>query len=141
MPPAEPPPRPTPPAARRWRERDALRAAWRERCPNCREGKAFRSLYALQPTCPVCGVRFERDAGSWLGAAVLAYALATLAVGVVMALLFVRYGLFPGIEWWLVATALVTILLVYRPVKAIWLWIMWVAGWFHRDREDPEAPG
>jgi uncharacterized protein (DUF983 family) len=139
MPPDAPAPRPTPPLASRWRDGAALRAALRGRCPTCRDGHAFRGLYTLHRTCPVCGVRFERDTGSWLGAAVVAYAFAILAVGVTMAILVARHGLFVGIEVVLVAVALVTILLVYRPVKAAWLWVMWAAGWVHRDREDPEA--
>jgi uncharacterized protein (DUF983 family) len=114
-------------------------AAVRGRCPNCREGQAVRGLSRVAPSCPVCGVRFERDPGSWLGAAVLAYTIGVLAVAVVGAVLVARRGLFVGLEWWLVATAVVSVLLVYRPVKGWWLWVMWAAGWVHRDREDPEA--
>jgi uncharacterized protein (DUF983 family) len=115
-------------------------AATTGRCPACREGAAFRGVYALKAQCPSCGVRFERDTGSWLGAAVIAYAFAILVVVVLGIVLVRRAGLFVGIEWWLVGAALATVLLVYRPVKGWWLWCMWAAGWVHRDREDPESP-
>lgn len=113
-------------------------AATLGRCPACRRGSAFRGLYAVAEFCPVCGVRFERDPGSWLGAAVIAYTIAIVVVAVVGGLAIGRRGLFVGLEWWLVGTALTTVLLVYRPVKGWWLWVMWAAGWIHRDREDPE---
>jgi uncharacterized protein (DUF983 family) len=114
-------------------------AATLGRCPACRRGAAFRGLYTVATTCPRCDVRFERDPGSWLGAAVIAYALGVLAVAVAATVLIARHGLFTGLEWWLVAVALGTVVLVYRPVKGWWLWVMWAAGWIHRDREDPEA--
>jgi hypothetical protein len=57
---------------------------------------------------------------------------------VVAAVLIADRGVFVGLEWYLVGTALVSVLLVYRPVKGWWLWVMWAAGWVHRDREDPE---
>lgn len=124
----------------RWRRLDRMWAATRGGCPACGGDGAFRGLYALRPLCPHCGVRFERDGGSWLGATVLAYALAVVAVGAAAWWIVARAPqLLPRLEWWLVATAVVSVLLVYRPVKGWWLWWMWAAGWVHRDGEDPEA--
>lgn len=103
------------------------------RCPACRRASAFRSLYVLHETCPACGVRFERDAGSFLGALAVAYGLA-IAILVAFSLLTVpRYGLFDGLAFALVAVAVVAVLAVYRPAKAWWLWWMWAAGFVHRD--------
>jgi uncharacterized protein (DUF983 family) len=114
-----------------------MAAATFGRCPNCRRGGAFRGLYALHERCPECGVRFERDPGSWLGAAVLAYGVSILAVAA-LAWYLIDQGVSRGLEWWLVGGALTSVLLVYRPAKGWWLWWMWAAGWVHRDREDPD---
>ncbi len=129
----------TPPAGERWRRWDRMLVAVRGGCPACGGPGAFRSLYALRERCPHCGVRFERDAGSWLGAAVIAYGFTIVVLALVGWWLVARAGgLGAGLEWWLVAAGVTTVLLVYRPVKGWWTWCMWVAGWVHRDGEDPE---
>lgn len=129
----------TPPAKERWRRWDRMLVATRGGCPACGGPGAFRGVYALRERCAHCRVRFERDAGSWLGAAVIAYAFAIMACALVAWWIVTRAGgLGVGLEWWLVATGVATVLIVYRPVKGWWLWCMWAAGWVHRDGEDPE---
>lgn len=123
----------------RWRRVDRMLIATRGGCPACGAPGAFAGAYALRERCRQCGVRFERDPGSWLGAAVLAYGLAIVACALVAWWIVARGGArLVALEWWLVATAVATVLLVYRPVKGWWLWCMWVAGGVHRDGEDPE---
>lgn len=117
-----------------------LEAALAGRCPACGGGRAFAGLYHLHPRCERCGVVFERDPGTWLGAAVLAYAVAIAAAGVFAALTIPGRGLYPGLEWGLVVSATATVALTYRPIKAFWLWITWVAGFVHRPGEDPDVP-
>lgn len=109
------------------------------RCPACGEGGVFVSLYGVRPTCRRCGVRFERDVGSWLGALVVAYVVAIVVVAAVAAVLIAFFGLFRGLEWVLIGTAFVTVALSYRPAKGWWLWWMWAAGFVTRDGEDEHA--
>jgi uncharacterized protein (DUF983 family) len=130
----------TTPWRARFRARGHLRAALAGRCPSCRRGEAFAGLYQLRPRCASCGVVYERDPGTWLGAAVLAYGAAILAAVLFAALTVPGRGLYPGLEWGLVATATLTVALLYRPIKALWLWITWVMGFVHRPQEDPDAP-
>jgi len=47
----------------------------RLRCPVCREGSVFSGPYAMNATCPRCGIRFERENGYFLGAMVFAYVM------------------------------------------------------------------
>ncbi len=115
-------------------------AAVRGHCPACGAPGAFVGVYRLRARCQACGVVFERDGGTWLGASVLAYALAVVAMVVVALVTIPGHGLYRGLEVVLALTALVTVLVVYRPVKGWWLWATWAAGWVHRDGEDPEAP-
>jgi uncharacterized protein (DUF983 family) len=109
------------------------------RCPACGEPGAFAGAYRLRSRCSRCGVVFERDGGTWLGAAAVAYALAVVAMGLFAWATVPGRGLYAGIEFWLAGVAVATVLLVYRPVKGWWLWVTWAAGWVHRDGEDPEA--
>lgn len=46
-------------------------------CPNCHEGKVFSNLLLkMNPTCPACGLKFEREPGYFLGAMYFSYAMA-----------------------------------------------------------------
>jgi uncharacterized protein (DUF983 family) len=113
--------------------------AMRGRCPACGAPGAFAGPYRLRPRCAGCGVVFERDGGTWLGASVLAYVLAILAMAGFAWATVPGRGLYRGFEAGLIGVAVATVLLVYRPVKGWWLWATWAAGWVHRDGEDPEA--
>lgn len=116
-----------------------LRATFLGRCPNCGEGRMFASLYGLHETCPVCGVRFERDTGSWLGALVMAYVVTILVLIAASIFLISRYGLFEGFGLTLAGTAIATVLLIYRPAKGWWTWWMWAAGFVYRDDDRSES--
>jgi len=125
-----------------WRGRlgrwSPLAAALRGACPACAQRGIFAGWYRLNERCSSCGAVFERDPGSFLGATVLAYIWAMLAMGVVALLSIPGRGLYPGLEGVLLLTAVATVLLSYRPTKALWLWMMWVAGWVHPTGVDPE---
>jgi uncharacterized protein (DUF983 family) len=51
-------------------------------CPECREGKVFQGFFnfKMNPRCPVCGLKFEREPGYFLGSMYLSYALGGAAV-------------------------------------------------------------
>lgn len=135
----------TPPGAARarqparWRRVERLWGSVRGRCPACGAPGAFAGPFRLRPRCGGCGVVFERDPGSWLGATVLAYTVAVVAVVVVALVTVPGRGLYRGLEAVLALTAVATVLLTYRPIKGAWLWLTWAAGWVHRDGEDPDA--
>ena len=108
----------------------------------CGEGKnagRYRGgLYRLRPSCARCGVVFERDGGTWLGAAAVAYAFAVVAMGIFAWATVPGRGLYAGLEYWLAGVGVAAVVLAYRPVKGWWLWVTWAAGWVHRDGENPE---
>ena len=82
----------------------------------------------------------DADTGAWLGALVIAYTAGILAVLLVAGVSIAIWGLYDSLEWVLVATGVLTILLLYRPIKGWWLWWLWAAGFVHRDGEDENAP-
>ena len=68
-----------------------FRRAFRLRCPACGGGPVFLSWFRLAPSCPTCGLRFERgEEGYWVGSYMFnivasEMCFAAIAVAVVMA--------------------------------------------------------
>src|SRR5436309_3896909 len=81
-------PRPdaSPPAKRGLMRRigETVWAVLRHRCPRCHQGKMFRGLFTMNDPCPVCGLLFQREEGTFLGAMYVSYVLA----GVLMAAIY-----------------------------------------------------
>lgn len=115
-----------------------LAATFLGRCPECGEGAMFAGPYGLKETCPVCGVRFERDGGSWMGASVMAYGAAIVVLLALGFALVPRWGFFEGLGLLLVGVAVATVALLYRPAKGWFVWWMWAAGFVYRDDEPLE---
>lgn len=103
------------------------------RCPACARASAFKNLYRLHDTCPACGVRFERDEGSFLGSLAVTYGLSIVALAGFALLTIPRFGLSNGVVAGLTAVAIASVLALYRPAKAWWLWWLWAAGFVYRD--------
>jgi uncharacterized protein (DUF983 family) len=62
-------------------------------CPRCRAGRIFhKSIFtgfpSMYQTCPVCGLKFEREAGYFLGAMYVSYGLALIAIVILTAILW-----------------------------------------------------
>lgn len=121
----------------RWGDLPRAFAAMGGRCPNCSQGRIFKGLWRPHETCLVCGVRFERDQGAWLGAMVVSYAFAIVILLMLATFLILRWGLFPGLEWVLVGAGVASVVLLYRPSKGLWTWWMWGAGFLVTDDEQP----
>ena len=60
------------------------------RCPNCGGSVLFKpgTLFELNPACPDCGLRFEKDDGFYLGAMSLNYGVTLVACLTPLALLW-----------------------------------------------------
>ncbi len=99
------------------------------RCPACARGKIAAGPFGIQEQCPVCGARLERgDEGHWLVASTLNYFFnALICVGLTVYLVQ-RFGFFSGLAWVIVSVALLLALLLYRPSKALGVWILWLFG-------------
>jgi uncharacterized protein (DUF983 family) len=78
----------------------ALDGILHQLCPRCRRGKIFRSsilrgFARLNERCTICGLRFEREQGYFLGAMYISYALAIVLISLlaVIVWLFTRWSL------------------------------------------------
>lgn len=75
----------------------------RRRCPRCGGGDLFPKFLTMVDDCPGCGLHFERDAGYWIGAMIIATAfalaafLAVFAAGIAL--------MWPEVRWNLIIVA------------------------------------
>jgi len=60
----------------------------RQRCPRCFAGKVYRGLLDMNETCPVCGLRFEREEGYFTGAMYVSYLLSLVLVFAIFGVLW-----------------------------------------------------
>ena len=66
-------------------------------CPRCRQGRIFRGAVYRAPlatldNCPVCGLRFEREQGYFLGAMYVSYGLSIPPVMLLILLIWKLTG-------------------------------------------------
>lgn len=107
----------------------ALRDIAHQTCPRCRQGRIYReSLWrgylAMHEKCPVCGLKFEREQGYFLGAMYFSYLISIPPV-LALTLLFWRFT-----SWrfdWVVVAAFVAYIpfvpLVTRYARVVWLYV------------------
>jgi uncharacterized protein (DUF983 family) len=96
-------------------------------CPRCRAGHIFRgSLFKGFPKmyelCPVCGLKFEREEGYFLGAMYISYLLALMTiVGLALVLWFF-------LRWSIQKTAIwaVVLFLPLAPTLTLLSRVMWI---------------
>jgi uncharacterized protein (DUF983 family) len=111
-------------------------------CPNCQQGALFKGWLKLRETCDVCGARFERWPGAWVGPTVGGYGIGA-ATALVLIFVLQRTGyLVAGIEWLVALISVGVILAVYRPIKGAWIGLMYDWGYIFPDppKPDPAPP-
>jgi uncharacterized protein (DUF983 family) len=104
-----------------------LQTLWgivRLRCPRCCLGDVFQGRLAMNRSCPVCGLKFEREPGYFLGALYVSYPISGVILGVFMLLV---HALLPDLrlELVLLIAALLYIPLmpaVFRYSRVIWIY-------------------
>ena len=104
-----------------------LKAILLGRCPRCKQGSILRRgllglAGAMSDACSVCGLRFLREAGYFLGAMYVSYALGVLTVLPVSVVLAIV------VEWplWVVLTLMVVQTLVSVPLFLRFSRVLWL---------------
>lgn len=107
------------------------------RCPECSVGDIYPNLFSVKPKdlCDQCAVRYERDSGVFIMPVFICYFLGASFAALFGLFLGMRYGFFSGFTPILIAATTVFILLVYRPVKGVWIWILWRFGLVRTDQD------
>jgi uncharacterized protein (DUF983 family) len=108
-----------------WRVR--LAAVTSGRCPRCRQGRIFRGRLAMHPTCPVCGLRFEREPGYFTGAMYVSYVLAVPVMATCAAAVFL---VAPGLSFEATIGIAALLFLPFVPLLFRASRVLWI----HLDR-------
>ncbi len=92
-----------------------------QRCPSCRDGRIFDGFVRMNPLCPTCGIRFEREQGYFLGAMYFSYGMGVVAIGAPITWMIIRRA-----DPVLVASVAFALLLVLSPAifrysRTLWL--------------------
>lgn len=94
------------------------------RCPNCGGRTLFKTgtLFEMNPECPQCGLKFERDEGMFLGSMSLNYGV-TLILFLVPVMLLAFYHVIGSTTAIVLAGigAIGVPMLLYRPSRSWWL--------------------
>ena len=108
----------------------------RQLCPRCRQGSIFQrptylGLPKMHERCPVCGLKFDREPGYFLGAMYISYGI---AVGVITLLAFGVWGL----THWTLGKVILGAAVVFLPF-ALPISTFARVLWIHFDQAvDPE---
>ena len=92
----------------------------RQRCPRCRRGPVFRGLMTTREHCVVCGLKFEREAGYFVGAMYASYAFGLISTAYWLPLLLLGFSA----AWVLIPPIVQLVLqipLSFRYSRVIWL--------------------
>jgi uncharacterized protein (DUF983 family) len=111
----------------------AVRGILRKRCPRCRRGPVFHSLWKMNENCPVCGLDFDRgDPGYFTGAMYASYAMAIPLIAILTA---IEYFVLPG---WSLFRLVLLASAISTPLIP-WIWHYSRVLWIYIDRYfDPE---
>jgi DNA-directed RNA polymerase subunit RPC12/RpoP len=94
------------------------------RCPNCGGRTLFKpgKYFEVNAACPACGLKIERDEGSFLGAMSLNFGM-TIVLYLVPVLLLYLGGVLPGLAAAIIAGlgAFGFPILFYRSSRSWWL--------------------
>ncbi|MDP2311848.1 MAG: hypothetical protein Q8P41_03015 [Pseudomonadota bacterium] len=102
------------------------------RCPSCHRGKLYKSFMALNETCPVCHVRFERWSGSWTIPTVMGYGSgAFFAIG--LGFVFFRMGRLEGSENIIIPATITFTALFYPVCKNLSMFMLFQNGFIFVD--------
>ncbi|MEW6056605.1 MAG: DUF983 domain-containing protein [Bdellovibrionota bacterium] len=92
------------------------------KCPHCRNGKVFSSLFSMNSNCPTCGFKFEREPGYFTGAMAFSYIIGFFTI--LPTFLWMIYSGNSLFYWIAVPSAELIILSpwIYRYSRLLWLY-------------------
>ena len=107
----------------------ALLAGLLLRCPRCRRGHMFESIFRMRSECSVCGLRFERAVGEVTGGMVVNF----VVTGLVITIGSLYFGLFSRVPLSTVllsfgAFAIIFPIVFYPVSRGLWTSILYLAA-------------
>jgi uncharacterized protein (DUF983 family) len=110
-----------------------IRAGLFFRCPNCGQGKIFKSFFKIHDTCSHCHVRFDRDTGNLTGSGAINYFLGCIITFFISFWMIRRSGFFDGVTFVILGLMVLLTFILFRPAKALWVGFIWVFGFVYTD--------
>jgi uncharacterized protein (DUF983 family) len=106
-------------SVRFWR---ILARTLRLHCPLCGQGRIFRTRYRMFSHCSSCGLKYEREAGYFLGSIYINYGVTSVLITIGYPLLVFGFDL-PGhvIVWVALVFCLVFPCWFFRYARSLWL--------------------
>jgi len=103
-------------------------------CPACKKGKMFRTYFQMNDYCPVCGVKYEREAGEYIVAMYInIFATEIIFIsGYLLLSNFFDWGISTHIAIWAPFNALFPTWF-YPRSKALWAGGLQLGGGLYRD--------
>jgi uncharacterized protein (DUF983 family) len=120
------------------KDKSALWAVANCKCPHCRQGDmyqyaAFSTKFTkMNPTCPVCNLKFEREPGFFVGAMYVGYAISVAVFTTVVVAIVVLSTVFKfqtSVSMYVISIIIATILMVpfnFRYSRVLMLY--WFGG-------------
>jgi uncharacterized protein (DUF983 family) len=94
----------------------------RLRCPTCGQGRLFSSWIRMPRQCSVCGLKYEREPGYFLGSIYFNYGVTALIVTIAYLSLFALTDVDPDVLLWsMVAFCVLFPLWFFRYARALWI--------------------
>jgi uncharacterized protein (DUF983 family) len=111
-----------------WKDVATVRAILNGLCPRCRRGFIFakplwRGVLAMHERCPVCGLKFDREPGYFLGAMYFSYTL--IAIPALAVYLFLSWKSRWASDWTVLYTGLIVLPLappITRVSRVLWIY-------------------
>jgi uncharacterized protein (DUF983 family) len=122
---------------------EPLLAAISGRCPSCKKGGIYKSFLKAHELCPVCGVRFERWAGSWTIPVVMGYGSGAI-FAVILGFVLLKMDRLEGAENIIIPATIAFTVFFYPLCKNISYGLLFQNGFIYPDPpqlvKEPEAP-
>jgi uncharacterized protein (DUF983 family) len=94
------------------------------RCAKCKQGAIFHGFFFIHDNCPVCGHRFEREEGFFIGSMIIAYFISTLLTLPILLVSIFKFEMEFPLALLLAAVFMaVTLPIIYRYSKIAWIQI------------------
>ena len=106
-----------------------LRTTFLGSCPACARASVFRTLFEVRESCPSCATVLKPSPGSHYGGPiVIGYGSGMAAALAAGGLLYLRFGIFPYMEWLMAFSAIPAVFLGFRLGAGFWTWLLWRTG-------------
>jgi uncharacterized protein (DUF983 family) len=103
-----------------WR---SVRSLIARRCPVCGQGRVFRGPVSMNINCPVCGLRFEREPGYFVGSMYVSY---FFAIVVLLSLTFLGYFFWPDVDFGWLALGAIVLFIPLVPLTTQYARLVWI---------------